>query len=88
VDVPAEGDWVDPELIVAPLLAFDASGWRLGYGGGFYDRTLEERRAAGQLVAIGLAYAGQQVAAVPHDGLDARLDAVATEHGVLRPPPE
>jgi 5,10-methenyltetrahydrofolate synthetase len=41
--IPAEGAWLEPEVLIVPLLAFDARGYRLGYGGGFYDRTLEER---------------------------------------------
>ncbi len=85
VQVPAEGEWLEPDLIVVPLLAFDDAGRRLGYGGGFYDRTLAARRAAGPVLAIGLAHAAQQVPEVPCDGLDARLDAVVTEAGVLRP---
>ena len=75
---------VVPQVLLVPLLAFDGQGWRLGYGGGFYDRTLAILRAAGPVTAIGVACAGQQVDAVPHDpATDARLDAVATEDGVL-----
>jgi 5-formyltetrahydrofolate cyclo-ligase len=72
-------------VFLVPLLAFDAHGYRLGYGGGYYDRTLAARRASGRApLAIGIAYAGQQVEAVPHDEHDQRLDAVATERGILR----
>jgi len=66
-----------------PLLAFDRAGYRLGYGGGFYDRTLAGLRAAGPVVAVGFAYAAQEVAAVPREATDARLDAVVTERGVV-----
>jgi len=83
VRVPAEGAAVTPDLLLVPLLAFDPEGYRLGYGGGFYDRTLAAGRAAGPLTAIGLAYAAQQVARVPHGPHDARLDAVATEAGLV-----
>lgn len=73
-----------PNLLIVPLLAFDREGWRLGYGAGYYDRTLEALAitgaAAGQAVmAVGVAYAGQEVPAVPHDGGDVRLDALVTD---------
>jgi 5-formyltetrahydrofolate cyclo-ligase len=83
--VPATGDWLQPELLIVPLLAFDAAGRRLGYGGGFYDRTLAALRARGPVRAIGLAYAAQQVGEVPADATDQPLDAIVTEAGVLRP---
>lgn len=74
---------VIPQVLLVPLLAFDPQGWRLGYGGGFYDRTLALLRARGPTRAIGVAYAGQRVDHVPHDPMiDARLDAVVTETGV------
>ena len=76
----ASVETVVPGLVIVPLLAFDAQGWRLGYGAGYYDRTLEAFIAAGQAVmAVGVAYAGQEVPAVPHDGGDVRLDALVTE---------
>src|SRR5699024_8920221 len=50
--VPAEGAWLDPDLLIVPLLAFDACGQRLGYGGGFYDRTIARLGAAGEVRAI------------------------------------
>ena len=73
---------VTPDLLLVPLLAFDDSGHRLGYGGGFYDRTL----ALLHVSAIGIAYAGQRVAALPHGLHDRRLDAILTEDGLTRVP--
>ena len=80
--IPEEGAWVEPEVVIVPLLAFDARGYRLGYGGGFYDRTLEGLRAKGPVLAVGFAFAAQEVAEVPTDAFDQRLDAVVTETGV------
>ncbi|MGZ5984081.1 MAG: 5-formyltetrahydrofolate cyclo-ligase [Caulobacteraceae bacterium] len=73
-----------PDLVVAPLIAFDRQGFRLGQGGGYYDRTLAALRAAGRLFVIGLAYAGQEVDKVPRDAHDQPLDAILTESGYLR----
>lgn len=73
-----------PGVVLAPLLAFDRRGYRLGYGGGFYDRTLDILRARGEVLAIGLAYAGQEVPAVPHDPNDKRLDWIVTEAAAIR----
>jgi 5-formyltetrahydrofolate cyclo-ligase len=67
-----------------PLLAFDAAGWRLGYGGGFYDRTLRRLRARKAIVAVGLAYDEQRIDAVPHLDYDERLDWVLTPSGPIR----
>ena len=76
-----------PDIIVAPLLAFDARGWRLGQGGGYYDRTIQALRAtAWPPVIVGLAYAGQEVERVPVDAYDQKLDAILTESG-YRPLP-
>ena len=73
-----------PDIVLVPMLAFDAAGNRLGYGAGFYDRTLAELRAAGAVRAIGLAFDAQEVAAVPHDAYDQRLDGVLTPSGLRR----
>lgn len=81
VEIPADGPWVEPDLVIVPLLAFDGSGARLGYGGGFYDRTLAGLRAARTIRAVGLAYAAQQVETIPVEPTDQRLDGVATENG-------
>ncbi|MDO1559557.1 5-formyltetrahydrofolate cyclo-ligase [Brevundimonas sp. 2R-24] len=76
---------VVPDLIVTPLLGFDGRGFRLGQGGGYYDRTFAALRAEGRpFRAIGLAYAGQRVERLEAEGHDERLDAVLTEDGLIR----
>lgn len=80
---PAEAGEVRPVCLLVPLLAFDRQGVRLGYGGGFYDRTLAALRAAGPVVAVGVAYAGQEVDALPAEPHDERLDWVITEKEVI-----
>jgi 5-formyltetrahydrofolate cyclo-ligase len=70
-----------PDLVLVPLLAFDAAGRRLGLGGGYYDATLRALRAAGPVFALGVAFSGQQVDAVPSEAFDEPLDAVITEAG-------
>ena len=80
--IPEEGTWVEPEVLIVPMLAWDRRGYRLGYGGGFYDRTLEGLRARGKVLAVGFAFAAQEVDEVPTDQFDQRLDAVVTEKGV------
>jgi 5-formyltetrahydrofolate cyclo-ligase len=72
------------DLIVLPLVAFDEAGRRLGMGGGYYDRLLARPRPWRRPLRIGLAFAAQQVAAVPANARDARLDAVVTERGLRR----
>ncbi len=79
----AEAEEVRPVCLLVPLLAFDRQGVRLGYGGGFYDRTLAALRAAGPVVAVGVAYAGQEVDALPAEPHDERLDWVITEKEVI-----
>lgn len=70
---------VEPDLVVAPLLAFDRAGRRLGQGAGHYDRTLANLRAARKVFVLGLAFAGQEVANLPDEAHDQRLDAILTE---------
>jgi 5-formyltetrahydrofolate cyclo-ligase len=77
---PAEGEVaVEPDVLIVPLLACDRDGWRLGYGGGFYDRTLAGLRTRRRVTAIGVCFDGQCVDAVPHHGGDQRLDWLLTE---------
>jgi 5-formyltetrahydrofolate cyclo-ligase len=75
------GEVLVPDVLLIPLLAFDARGGRLGYGGGFYDRTLA---ALPGRFRLGCAFAAQQVDSVPVGPYDIRLDAVATENGIIR----
>jgi 5-formyltetrahydrofolate cyclo-ligase len=74
------GEEATPDLLFVPLLAFDRDGRRLGYGGGFYDRTLAGLPGR---PAIGCAFAAQELDEVPAAEHDAHLHAVATEQGVL-----
>jgi 5-formyltetrahydrofolate cyclo-ligase len=80
----AAAEALRPDLVIAPLIAFDRHGYRLGQGGGYYDRTLAALRAAGRLFGIGLAYAGQEVGRIPRDAHDEPLDAILTESGYHR----
>jgi 5-formyltetrahydrofolate cyclo-ligase len=72
-----------PDLVLVPLLAFDRRRHRLGYGAGFYDRTLAALRANGPVLAVGVAFAAQEVPDVPIDSWDEPLDLVLTEQGVV-----
>ncbi len=83
VEVPRDGPEVTPKTLVIPMLGFDRTGQRLGYGAGHYDRTLEALRSAGPVLAIGLAYAAQEVEALPTEPTDQPLDVIVTEAGVL-----
>jgi len=74
---------VRPDVLFVPLLAFDGAGYRLGYGGGFYDRTLEKLRAEGPVLAVGVAFSAQRVETVPRDPYDQRLDWIVTEEGAV-----
>ncbi|MDE1173765.1 MAG: 5-formyltetrahydrofolate cyclo-ligase [Parvibaculaceae bacterium] len=76
-------DRVEANILLVPLLAFDGQGRRLGYGGGFYDRTIAGLREAGRpVLAIGLAFSAQEVEELPQDPYDQKLDGVVTELGV------
>lgn len=84
---PATCEAVTPSVILAPLLAFDAAGHRLGYGAGYYDRTLAALRMDQRPVtAVGVAYALQRLEALPHGDHDQPLDWIVTEDGLQRFP--
>jgi 5-formyltetrahydrofolate cyclo-ligase len=74
---------VVPDVLLLPVVAFDQTGQRLGYGAGYYDRTLGGLRAQRPVAAIGIAYDEQEIAAVPTGPNDERLDAVFTDRRVL-----
>jgi len=77
--IPESGGAVVPEVLIVPLVAFDRAGGRLGYGGGFYDRTLEGLRAERPTLAIGYAYAAQEADNLPLEATDQPLDAIVTD---------
>jgi 5-formyltetrahydrofolate cyclo-ligase len=79
VEAPA----VDPDILLVPLLAFDRRGHRIGYGAGYYDMTIHALRAKKSIVAVGIAFAAQEIAEVPTTPRDARLDLVLTEREVI-----
>ena len=81
--IPSEGDLIVPDLMLIPLLAYDDFGYRLGYGGGFYDRTIKYFRRNKQVKYIGLAFSGQKsYHDLPSEVYDVPLDAVLTETGM------
>jgi 5-formyltetrahydrofolate cyclo-ligase len=80
---PETSPEVEPDVLLVPLLAFDRGGYRLGYGGGFYDRTLEKLRKVKPVVAIGVGFGLQEVASVPHDDLDQRLNFIMTDQEIF-----
>lgn len=80
---PDSAPGLTPDVLIVPLAGFDRRGNRLGYGGGFYDRTLQMLRLAGRVRAIGLGFACQELPAIPAEPYDQPLDMVVTDHGVL-----
>ena len=81
--VPEFADYFEPELVIVPLVAFTRLGGRLGYGGGFYDRTLELLRAKRATVAIGFAYGIQECEDLPLEATDQTLDMIVTEREII-----
>ncbi len=79
----ADAPEVTPDLVVVPLAAFDRRGARIGYGAGFYDRTLARLRAVRPVTALGYAFACQEMDQVPAEPHDEPLDLMVTEHGAL-----
>jgi 5-formyltetrahydrofolate cyclo-ligase len=83
---PVQGEGspsIDPDIVLVPLLAFDRNHHRLGYGGGYYDRTIESLRARKSTLAIGIAYACQEVKDVPIGDHDLKLDKIVTELNIF-----
>lgn len=85
VAIPSKDNKIEPRTLVLPLLAFDVSGQRLGYGAGHYDRTLDRLRKQYPVRAIGFAYAAQECDRVPTEATDQPLDLIVTENGAFVP---
>lgn len=81
--VPAVERLIEPEIVIVPLVAFTRLGGRLGYGGGFYDRTLEVLRGKRATLAIGFAYGAQEMANLPLEPTDQMLDMIVTDTEVI-----
>lgn len=81
--IPETEDFFEPEILIVPLVAFERNGGRLGYGGGFYDRTLELLRSRRATLAIGFAYSAQEAETLPLETTDQPLDMIVTERGVI-----
>ncbi|HET8543515.1 MAG TPA: 5-formyltetrahydrofolate cyclo-ligase [Pseudolabrys sp.] len=79
----AEAPEVAPDILIVPLAAFDRAGHRIGYGAGYYDMTINALRAKKKAVAMGIAFAAQEIASIPATDRDARLDFVLTEREVI-----
>lgn len=82
IPTPTDGDFLTPQVLLMPLNAFDAAGYRLGYGGGFFDRTLAALKPAP--LAIGVGFELARVDSVVPEAHDVRLEAIVTEAGVFR----
>lgn len=80
---PASAQAIEPDIVVVPLLAYDRRCHRLGYGAGHYDETLRMLRQKKNIMAIGWAYAGQEIPVLPNEPYDEKLDCVITPDGVL-----
>jgi len=74
---------VQPDILLVPLLAFDRSGHRIGYGAGYYDLTIAQLRANKPIIALGIAFAAQEIECVPRTARDAQLDLVLTENETI-----
>lgn len=81
--VPEVDDFLEPEIVIVPLVAFTRTGGRLGYGGGFYDRTLEQLRARRATLAVGFAYGAQEMPELPLEPTDQTLDMIVTDSEVI-----
>ena len=78
--VPAKGADVSPDIVITPMVGFDKRGYRLGYGGGFYDRSFAGME---RVVVVGFAYSAQEVPRVDEDATDVKMDVLVTENGVV-----
>ena len=82
--IPLSDQIVEPDLILCPMLSFDSRGYRLGYGGGFYDRYIEKIEKIKKVVKIGLAFSCQKIKNIPLNQYDKKLDFIVTEKEILK----
>ena len=75
---------IEPDVLLVPLLSFDKQGYRLGYGGGFYDRSIEQLAAKKPIIVVGVGYSDQEVDKVPTQPHDQKLDWILTEQGPIK----
>jgi len=80
---PAHAEALDPHIVLLPLVAFDRRGHRIGYGAGYYDRSLKLMRARHPVLTVGIGFAIQEVDAIPAAAHDETMDFVLTERGVM-----
>ena len=71
-----------PDLLIVPLVAFDKFKYRLGYGGGYYDRYIKKIKNIKKVVTVGLAFSFQEVKNLPKNKYDKKLDFILTEKGI------
>jgi len=83
IPIPTAGDWLTPDLILLPLNGFDGAGYRLGYGGGYFDRTLAALFP--RPLAVGVGFEINRIASIRPEPHDQRLDWIVTESGAFRP---
>ena len=83
VQIPVNSNYLVPEVLIIPMVAFDRNGGRLGYGGGFYDRTLDYLRSRHATLAIGFAYSEQEFENLPLEPTDQKLDMIITEREII-----
>ncbi len=83
IPTPSAGEWLTPDLILLPLNGFDGAGYRLGYGGGYFDRTLAA--LSPRPLAVGVGFEINRVASIRPEAHDQRLDWIITENGAFRP---
>jgi len=83
IPTPSAGEWLTPDLILLPLNGFDGAGYRLGYGGGYFDRTLAALFP--RPLAVGVGFEINRVASIRPEAHDQRLDWIITENGAFRP---
>jgi 5-formyltetrahydrofolate cyclo-ligase len=82
-EIPEHGEFLEPEVLIVPLVAFDRKGARVGYGGGFYDRYISTIMNDKKIIKIGLGFSFQKIDKVPINKYDKKLDYIITEKNFI-----